>query len=394
MKLPIIRLQAGRHKRVQGGHPWVFSNEIVMDVATKALQAGVIVKFQAHDSSPLGIGSYNPHSLIAGRIFTRNPIAEINAEWFEGRLAQALAVREALVSEPFYRLVHAEADGLPGLIIDRFGSHFSVQLNCAAMDRLWPDIEKALVSLFNPETIVLHNESGVRKLEGLSCEVRVAKGKTSGPIEVHENGLVYFADITEGQKTGWYFDQRDNHALVAQYAKGKSVLDLYTHAGGFALLAAKAGASKVIGVDSSAPALELAARAAKHNKLDKICAWTRADVFDDLTARIAAKERYDIVIADPPPFVKSRKDVAAGARGYRKLATMAAQVTAKGGLLCIASCSHNMTLELFTAEVARGLSEAKRDGQILYTTFAAPDHPLHPHLPESAYLKSLLIRLA
>jgi len=393
MKLPIIRLQSGRHKRVQGGHPWVFSNEIVMDAAAKAVAAGTIVKFQAHDSSSLGIGSYNPHSLIAGRIFSRSPLAVIDAAWFEERIGAALALRETLSAEPYYRLVHAEADGLPGLIIDRFGPHFSVQLNTAAMERLWPFLETALENLFAPETIVLHNDSSVRKLEGLGCEVKLVKGKVKGPIEVHENGLTYYADSVEGQKTGWYYDQRDNHALVARFAKGKSVLDLYTHAGGFALMAAKVGAAKVIGVDSSAPALALAEKGATHNKLGKICKWSRADVFDDLAARIAAKETFDIVIADPPPFVKSRKDITAGARGYRKLASMAATVTSRGGLLYIASCSHNMSLELFAAEVAKGLSEAKREGTILYTTFAAPDHPLHPHLPESAYLKGLLMRV-
>jgi len=393
-KLPIIRLQSGRHKRTQGGHPWIFSNEIVMDPAAKAMAAGTIVKFQAHDSASLGIGSYNPHSLIAGRIFSRSPLDVIDVEWITKRLQVALARREALIDTPFYRLVHAEADGLPGLIIDRFDSHFSVQLNTATMDRLAPEIEAALVALFDPETIVFHNESPVRKLEGLKCEVRVAKGKPKGPVKVQENGLTYFADIVEGQKTGWYYDQRDNHALVARFAKDKTVLDLYTHAGGFALLAAKAGATHITGVDSSESALELAAMAAKHNKLQTRCTWQRADVFDSLEAHKAAKETFDIVIADPPPFVKSRKDITAGTRGYRKLAMMAASVTAPEGLLYIASCSHNMSLEMFTAAVANGLADAKREGQILFTTFASPDHPLHPHLPESAYLKGVLIRLS
>ena len=392
-KLPIIRFQPARHKRVQGGHPWVFSNEIVMDGIAKALEAGSLVRFLAHDGTVLGQGTFNSHSLIAGRIFSRLPLDTIDSDWFAARFKTALARREALIGVPYYRLIHAEADGIPGLVVDRFGSHFSIQLNTAGTERLWPAIERALEDVFSPETIVLHNDSYVRGLEGLPRETKRVKGDAEGTIKVQENGLTYFTDILGGQKTGWYYDQRDNHALVARFAKGRSVLDLYTHAGGFALCAAHAGASHVIGVDSSASALELAAQAAAYNKLDSLCSWIRADVFDDLEKRIAAKELHDIVIADPPPFVKSRKDINAGARGYRKLATKAASVTARGGILYIASCSHNMELPLFISEVARGLHEAKREGQILYTTFAAPDHPVHPHLSESAYLKGLVIRL-
>lgn len=393
MKLPIIRLQPGRHKRAATGCPWIYSNEIVIDGLAKSLTAGTIVRFQAHDGSVLGTGSYNPHSLIAGRIFSRAPLDTIDAEWFARKLAKAAERRDALIGTPFYRLIHAEADGLPGLIIDRFDKHFSVQLNCAGMDQLWPEIEAALNTTFNPDGIVLHNDSSIRKMEGLDQSVHIVKGTPQGPIEVQENGLIYFADVWEGQKTGWYYDQRDNHALVALYAQGKTVLDLYCHAGGFGLLAARCGASEVVGVDASAPALELADKAAQFNDLQDVCEWHKADVFEDLQERATNKESFDIVIADPPPFVKSRKDIASGARGYRKLTRMSAEVTAKGGLLYIASCSHNMELTLFTEEVAKGLAEAKREGQILYTTFAAPDHPVHPSLPESAYLKGFLIRL-
>lgn len=393
MKQNILRLQPARHKRVAGGHPWVFSNELVMDAAAKALPAGTLARFQAHDGSYLGTGYFNPHTLIAGRILTRAPVVTIDAAWFEQRFREALARRERLLSEPYYRLIHAEADGVPGLIIDRFGAHLSVQVNTAGMDKLWPEIEEALVSVFEPESIVLHNDSSARGLEGLPREVKCARGKTPGVVEVRENGLTYFADLLGGQKTGWYFDQRDNHALVAKFAKDKSVLDLYCHAGGFGLLAAKEGATRVMGVDSSAPALDMAAKASAQAKLNKICTWEKADVFEELERLAAAKQRFDIVIADPPPFVKSRKDIASGAKGYRKLTRLSAQVAAPQGLLVIASCSHNMDLTLFTQEVARGLQEAKREGRILYTTFAAPDHPVHPHLPESAYLKELLIQL-
>jgi 23S rRNA (cytosine1962-C5)-methyltransferase len=365
-----------------------------MDPATRAIEPGASVEFRSHDDHFIGKGSFNQKSLIAGRIFTRKHLEDIDRDWVAARFADALALRGRLFTQPFYRLVHAEADGLPGLIIDRFGPHISIQLNTAGMDRLWPLLEEALMDQLKPDSIILRNDSGTREMEGLPRETKIVCGKLSGPIEVHENGLVFYADLHGGQKTGWYFDQRDNHELVARYSgKATSLLDLYCHSGGFALCAAKAGVKKVVGVDSSAPALELAQKAAAHNGLAAQCQWHRADVFEDLERRITAKERYDVVIADPPAFVKSRKDVASGARGYRKLAKHAGTLVAPQGLLFIASCSYNMELENFTEQVARGLNEAGREGRILHTVFAAPDHPVHPHLPESAYLKGLLLRL-
>jgi 23S rRNA (cytosine1962-C5)-methyltransferase len=390
---PIIRLQPQKHRRVQAGHPWIYSNEIVMDAAAKALPRGSIVGFYAHDQKFLGTGSFNPHCLIAGRVFTRS-VVDIDEDWLTERLAAALALRERIVPEPFYRLVHAEADGLPGLIVDRFEDALCVQLNTAGMDSLWPALEKSLRRVLKPRSIVLRNDSHMREIEGLPRETTVIGESVESPLHVRENGLTYFADLTGGQKTGWYFDQRDSHALVARYAKdAESVLDLYTHAGGFAVAAATAGAKKVVGVDSSEPALALATMAAKHNEIEKRCVFERADVFQDLERRIAAQERFEIVIADPPAFVKSRKDLASGSRGYRKLAKMAATVTQKKGYLFIASCSHNMELPRFLENVAAGLNDAHRKGRILHTCFAAPDHPTHPNLPESAYLKGILVYL-
>ena len=392
-KLPIVRVQAQRHRRAAHGHPWLYSNEIVMDAPAKAHVSGAMVRFVAHDGSLIGTGSLNPHSLIAGRIFTRAPLEIVDQDWLYRKLQNALTLQQRCVDEPHYRLVHAEADGLPGLIIDRFGDHLGVQLNTAGMQMLWPALHAALIELLQPASIVLHNDSAIRTLEGLDREVSVAHGTVAPPIMVRENGLTYYADPVGGQKTGWYFDQRDNHALVARYASGLRVLDLYCHAGGFGLAAARAGAVAVTGVDSSQPALDMAVKAAAFNGLAAQCVWQRADVFEELERRISGAEKFDIVVADPPPFVKSRKDLASGARGYRKLAKMAARVTATDGLLFIASCSHNMELPLFIEEVARGLHEARRSGRILYSVGAAPDHPVHPHLPESAYLKGLLLRL-
>jgi len=300
--LPTVCLQPQKHRRAAGGHPWIYSNEVVMDSAAKNLPRGTIVGFHAHDQKFLGTGSFNPHCLIAGRIFTPH-LSVIDEDWIADRIEAALSLRKTLVAEPFYRLIHAEADGLPGLIIDRFGDALSVQLNTAGMDLLWPQIEKALGKSLTPSgarSIVLRNDAFGREIEGLPREVKIIGEEISSPLEVRENGISYFADLRGGQKTGWYFDQRDNHALVARYAKDKTMLDLYTHAGGFALAAAKAGAKKITAVDSSAPALALAQQAAKQNRL--ACDFVQADVFEDLEKRIAAKEKFDIVVADPPPL--------------------------------------------------------------------------------------------
>jgi len=395
MALPIIRLHPQRHKRTQGGHPWVYSNEIVTeDAAVKTSAPGDLVEFRTHDKQLIGKGSFNSKTLIAGRIFTRRAAENIDGNFIRTRLSDALALRTKLVAEPYYRLVHAEADALPGLIVDRFGPHLSVQLNTAGMEKLWPLVEEALMGLLAPESIVLRNDSASRALEGLAREVKIVRGTGGGPVEVRENGLTYFADLHGGQKTGWYFDQRDNRALVARYARdAANVLDLYCNAGGFALLAARAGTRSVTGVDSSEAALEIATKSAAHNDLATKCRFHRADVFEDLERRNKAGEKFEVVIADPPAFIKSRKDMTSGARGYRKLAKLAASVTAQKGMLFIASCSYNMELPSFTEQIARGLFEAGRTGRILHTVFAAPDHPVHPHLPESAYLKGMLIGL-
>lgn len=394
MSLPTVNLNKGAEKRVERGHPWIYSNEIAMTGSTKNLPRGTLVEFRTQDNRFLGRGSFNAHCLIAGRFFTQNPLEQIDVEWLNLKIKNALLLREELIPTPYYRLIHADADGLPGLIVDRFGESIVVQQNSAGMELLSPLLLPLLQEILKPKIIILRNDSAIREMEGLPRTTEVYLGGSEGPIEVLENGLIYLADLTEGQKTGWYFDQRDNHAVVADLCKkSSSVLDLYCHTGGFALLAAQRGAKNVLGIDSSAPALLMAEKAASKNQLHN-CSFKRGDVFEELEQRYISKETYDVVIADPPTFVKSRKDLSSGTRGYRKLTRLAAQVTEKDGFFFIASCSHNMNLEDFQAAVASGLHDAKRQARLLKTTFAAPDHPVHPMLPESAYLKALLFKLS
>ncbi len=391
--VPRVYLLAGRDKRVGNGHPWAYSNEIRMDAEAKALAAGTHASLHQVDGKPIGVGTFNPYALIAFRLFDRDARTAVDEGFFAQRLRRAVALRERLFAEPFYRLIHAEADGVPGLIVDRFGPSVVVQLNTAGTDALAGAIVGAIDEVLAPDVIVLRNDSPARTGEGLASAVEVVKGAVDGPIEVREQGLVFAADPIGGQKTGWYFDQRDNRAFAAPLAAGGRMLDAYCHSGGFALAAAARGAAEVVGINSSQTALALAAQASAMNGFAGTCSFRRAQVFDEL-ARLGAKaERFDVVVTDPPAFVKSRKDLATGLRGYRKLARLSATLVAPGGVLFAASCSHNVEAASFAVEVIRGLAGAGRSGRILRAAGAGADHPIHTHLPETAYLKALALQL-
>ena len=388
MSRKTIILPKGRRARI--GSPWIFSNEIRMDEAAKAITPGSIVNVRGEDGREFGTGYFNPKSLIAVRLLIDACDTTIDRDFFSARIGRALAVRAAFYDKPFYRLVHAEGDGLPGLVIDRFDDVVTVQIGTAGMEKQLDNIVAALEARLKPKTIMLRNDAPSRALEGLDSYVRAAKGE-GARIALEENGCRYFADLAQGQKTGWYYDQRDNRAFIAGLAKGKSVLDAYSYTGGFGLAAAKAGAAEVVCLDSSAPALALAEESARANKLT--IQAVKADVFEELERLIAAEEKFDIVVADPPPFVKSKKDLEPGAKAYRKLAKLAAQVTAPGGFLLIASCSHNIPPERFAAECAAGVTRNGRVATLIRSAGAGPDHPVHPLLPESAYLKALVYAL-
>ncbi len=389
-KLPTVLLRSGEDRRVRAGHPWAFSNEILMDAETKALPPGSLATLRAPGGEALALVTFNPHSLIAARVLSSNPEATVDALFIGRRLAQAAALRDRLVGVPYYRLIHAEADGLPGLIIDRFGDAFVVQVNSAGMEALTPILLEALEAEFSPKTIVLKNDSPVRELEGLKREVVAAKGE-AGSVELIENDARFVADLSGGQKTGWFYDQRDNRRFMAGLAKDARVIDVYSYSGGFGVLAAHQGAKSVICLDRSQPALDSARQAATLNGVDKIVGFEKAEAFEALEKQ---KSRgFDVVICDPPAFVKSRKDLKTGAQGYRKLVRLAAPLVAKGGFFFVASCSHLVDPPLFAEQVRRGLRDAERSGRILRSSGAALDHPVHPGLPETAYLKAMVLQL-
>jgi 23S rRNA (cytosine1962-C5)-methyltransferase len=392
-KLPSVLLRAGEDRRVRAGHPWAFSNEVLMDAETRALPAGSLVILRAPGGEALGLATFNPHSLIAVRLLTSNPEAIVDALFFGRRIARAAALRDRLIGVPYYRLAHAEADGLPAVIVDRFGEALVVQVNSAGMEALTPVLLEALEAELSPRTIVLKNDAPVRELEGLRREVVVAKGE-AGAIELVENGARFVADLSGGQKTGWFYDQRDNRRFMAGLAKGASVLDVYSYSGGFGVLAAREGAQSVICIDRSQAALDAASQAAKLNGVGQQVSFQKGEAFEALERLGGASVRkFGVVICDPPAFVKSRKDLKTGAQGYRKLVRLAAPLVARGGFFFVASCSHLMDPAVFAEQVRRGLRDAERTGRILRSSGAALDHPVHPNLPETAYLKALTLQL-
>lgn len=387
---PILSVKKRLDKRLAAGSPWLYSNEAVLSAKLKTLKPGSVVEVQRADGKSLGLGYLNPHSLIAVRMLTNDPETRIDAAFFESRIRRSLSIREALFDVPFYRLVNAEGDGLPGLTIDRFDDTLVVQISTAGMEALKGEVISALEAVLAPATVIIRADMPSRKLEGLDTYTDTVHGK-AGRITVIENGVKYLTDLSNGQKTGWYFDQRDARGFLAKLSAGKTMLDAYSYCGGFALAAAKAGAKAVSAIDSSAPALALAALSAAENDVE--CNIIQADAMSALEDLAMQGQSFDVVSADPPPFVKSRRDLESGARAYRKLAKLSAQVTAKGGWLLMSSCSHNITPDRFLAECAGGIQRAGRVARCVRAFGAAADHPIHPMLPESAYLKGFLFSL-
>lgn len=390
---PVIRLAPGRHKRVRAGHPWAYSNEIAMTREAKALEPGSIVRLHDSADGPLGTAMFNPHPLISARLLAPDPGATIDRAFLAARLARALGLRERLFDAPFYRLAWSEADGLPGLVVDRYGDAAAAQINTAGMDRLAEALTEALIETAGLRSVVFRNDTAARELEGLPARTVCAGAPVDGPVEIVENGVRFLVDISGGQKTGWFYDHRENRARVAALARGADMLDAYSYLGGFGLQAAAAGARSAVCLDRSEPALALGAEAARLNGLSGACEFLRGEVFATLEGFAREGRSFDIVVCDPPAFVKSKKDLAVGLKGYRKLLRLAAGRVRPGGFLFAASCSHHVDAGQFAEALRGALRGARRGGRVLHRGAAGPDHPIHPYLPESAYLKAALLQL-
>ncbi|WP_300029729.1 RSP_2647 family RNA methyltransferase [uncultured Roseobacter sp.] len=392
---PVVRLRPKANARaIRHGFPWVYANELVTDRRTKKLAPGTLARLEDDARRPLGLVAVNSLSRIICRMLDRDPEAKLDEAWFAARLERALKLREQCFDEPFYRLVHAEADGLPGVIVDRFGDTCVLQPNAAWAENLLSSLVAALVSVTGCKTVIKNAGGRTRSLEGLDDVSDVLTGTAPAePIAVHMNGAVYMADLLGGQKTGLFFDQRPNHAFAAGLAKNARVLDVFSHVGGFSLAALAAGAKTALAVDASTPALALASQGAEKMHMAGRFETRQGDAFEVLAALGEEGARFDMVICDPPAFAPAKPALEAGLRAYERIARLAAPLVAENGILGLCSCSHAADLPSFRAASVRGIGRAGRRPSIIHTGFAGPDHPQLPQLAESGYLKSLFFAL-
>lgn len=393
--LPVVTLKPREDRRLRHGHLWVFSNEIAAVEGSPA--AGDLVRVAAAHGRDLGYGIYNPHSLIALRLTSRADQAEegsaVDADWFRRRLARATALRARLFpGESTYRLLHSESDGVPGVIVDRYGAVCVVQTAALGMELRRDLLYDALMELEGVEGVVERNDHGLRTMEGLPVRVGLVRG-TADPQIVSDGVLRYHVDPLGGQKTGLYLDQRENRIAMRAFAPASRVLDLFSNSGGFALHAAHAGAASVVAVDSSAPAIAEIEANRVLNGIGAIETVT-GDVFAQLDAMRIRGDRFDVVIADPPPFARSRKHVTAARKKYVDLFARTLSVLAPDGFVFWATCSHHITRDTFTEMTREALVRAERSGMVLAERGAAMDHPVHPAMPETAYLHAAILRVA
>lgn len=390
-QLPALRLKRNEDRRLHAGHLWVFSNEVdTRQTPLTRFKAGELVRVLAHNDRALGLAYVNPQSLISARMLStwRAP----DAAWFAERMRIALALRERLYAEPYYRAVYGESDGLPGLVIDRYGSQCVVQIGTAGMELLKPQIQTAVLEVMKCSALLFKNDGGARALEGLPSYVETAHGSFDASGRVIEDGLEFAVPLVEGQKTGWFFDQAANRrALVKYVRKGARVLDVFSYVGAWGVRAARSGASSVVCVDSSAVALEWATTNAERNGFT--LSARKGDAFDVLEALAKEDARFDVVVVDPPAFAKRRKDLPKALAAYKRLNQLAMQLVADDGILVSCSCSHHVSAEDLQDAITKAARACDKHLQILELGGQAADHPVHPAIPETRYLKAYFCRV-
>jgi 23S rRNA (cytosine1962-C5)-methyltransferase len=394
IEYPALYLKAREDARLRAGHLWVFANEV--DVARSPLssfEAGEPCVILDSRDKPLGVGYVNPHSLICARLVVRGLDHALDVPLLAQRLKVALALRERLYPEPFYRLLYGESDGVPGLTLDRFGDLIVAQATTAGIERLKPQIESAVRKVLDPRAMIWKNDAGIRTLEQLPGYADIAFGEVPAPLTVREGGLEFALDPIGGQKTGWFYDQRANRDALAPFVKGARVLDMFSYLGAWGLRAAAMGAKEVVCVDASAPAVAAIQQNAARNGLADRVRAERADAFEFLKTLREQREHFDVVILDPPAFVKRKKDFKEGALAYRRLNELGMQALGKDGILITCSCSYHMPREALLHGVQQGARHLDRNVQVLVSLQQAPDHPIHPAIPETDYLKGFVCRV-
>jgi len=397
-ELPALRLKRNEDRRLHAGHLWIFSNEVdTQQTPLAKFKAGELVRVLAHNDRALGLAYVNPQSLISARMLETWKLPD--TAWLAARIRAALSLRERLYAKPYYRLVYGESDGLPGLVIDRYGSACVVQIGTAGMEKLKSQIQQALEQVLGCEALLFKNDSSAREMEGLPSYVEAATGKLDELGQVVEDGLEFQVPLAEGQKTGWFYDQAANRRSLVKYIRqGARMLDVFSYVGAWGVRAAHSGAREVLCVDSSAAALELAAANAQRNRANERngCNLTtvKGDAFEVLEDLAKKGSRFDVVVIDPPAFAKRKKELPKALAAYKRLNQLAMQVTAADGILVSCSCSHHVSPEDLQDAIAKAARAADKHLQILEAGGQSPDHPVHPAIPETRYLKAYFCRVS
>ncbi|HUK56779.1 MAG TPA: class I SAM-dependent rRNA methyltransferase [Nitrospiria bacterium] len=388
--LPVLGIKSHAAQRLKSGHPWIFSNELSR--RPKGLEPGQLVDIQNHRGEWIGRGYVNPRSLIAVRLLRRERL-EIDEDFLDRKISGAQALRERwLGDEEAYRVVFGEADGLPGLIVDRYGSVLVAQILTAGMDRLTDLLLRVFIKRFQPSAVVARNDTAARELEGLSQEKRLLYGEIQSPLVIRKNNLSFEVDVWEGQKTGFFLDQSENYRCLDGRVRGARVLDAFCYTGAWGLHAARYGAREVIGLDSSAKAIRRARDNAERNGLASVCTFLQEDVFDALRRLHDAKERFDFIVLDPPAFAKSRQKIKEATRGYKEINRMAMRLLSPGGALVTCSCSHLVSQALFREILVSAAADAQRSFYITAWRTQGRDHPIALAIPETEYLKCTILQ--
>ncbi|MGB5337490.1 MAG: class I SAM-dependent rRNA methyltransferase [Gammaproteobacteria bacterium] len=391
--LPVLKLKKNEERRLLAGHLWVYSNEVdIGKTPLTGFEPGSGVVIQSAAGKTLGAGYVNPHSLICARLLSRRPRTVFDTAFFVRRLRIALELRAGLFASPFYRLVYGEGDGLPGLIIDRYADVLVVQITTAGMELLKEELLAALQQLLAPAGILLRNDNPMRVLEGLPLEP-VVIGVVPKTVTLEEGGARFVVPLGTGQKTGWFYDQRSNRLALHKYVRGKRVLDAFSYIGAWGIQAAAAGAGDVCCVESSASALAALQVNVSLNGQEECVRLAGGDAFEVISDMHAGGQKFDVVIVDPPAFIKRRKDIRKGEQGYFRLNRLALQVLAPGGILISCSCSMHLAENRLQGILLQAARQQGRQLQILERGFQAMDHPVHPAIPETAYLKALFCRV-
>jgi 23S rRNA (cytosine1962-C5)-methyltransferase len=394
MTLPVLTLKKNEDRRLKAGHLWIFSNEVATEkTPLNQFEPGQAVLIENSQGKVIGSGYVNPHSLICARLISRDPKYVLDKSLITHRLNIALSLRDRLFNKPFYRLVYGESDGLPGLIVDRFDDILSVQINTAGMERVKTDIVAALEKVIKPKAILMRNDSNARALEGLDSYIETVVGDIPDLIPVEENNTRFEVSLATGQKTGWFFDHAKNRLRTLDYVKDKRVLDVFSYVGAWGIQAANAGAAEVVCIESSDKAIELIHHNAEINALQQKVKTLQGDAFEALKILRNERDKFDVVILDPPAFIKRKKDIKEGLIAYRRLNQAALQLISNDGILISASCSHHLHRDNLLSVIHEAGRHIDRQLQILEQGHQSPDHPIHPAIPETDYLKAFFVRV-